>query len=240
MTKRLEGKIALVTGATRGIGEAVARRFATEGAHIIALARSKKGLEALDEKIQTITGKPATLVECDLKNGARIDSLGVEIAKRFEKLDILVANAGILGTLTPLPHSDPTMWQNVLDINLTSNFRLIRILDPLLRKALAGRGIFVTSGITEEVHPYWGAYATSKMALEHMVKIYAHEIMNTSAVKVNLVSPGQVATDMLQEVMPAKDLSEYRKPDDITEIFVKLAEESCADTGKIFYPEDVA
>lgn len=239
MSKRLEGKVALITGATRGIGEAVARRFAQEGAHIIALARSKKGLEELDEKIKAISGNSATLVECDLKKGPRIDSLGIEIAKRFEKLDILVGNAGILGTLTPITHADVTMWQDVIDINLMANFRLIRIMDPLLRRAKAGRAIFVSSNV-EGIDPYWGAYATSKKALQHLVQTYAEEIRNTSNVKVNLITPGETATDMLQQVMPAQDISKYTKPDDITEIFVRLAEESCQETGAIFATEEVS
>ena len=224
MSKRLEGRIALVTGASRGIGAAVAKRYAAEGAHVIAIARSSGGLEKLDDEIKALGGS-ATLVPLDLMEYDQIDQLGGIIAERFGKLDILVGNAGLLGTLGPVAHAKPKDWDKVMAVNVTANYRLIRSFDPLLRESDAGRALFVTSGVTLREPPkaYWGPYAVSKAALETLVNTYAAEMEKTS-VRVNLVDPGIVRTAMRKEAMPGEDASKLPAPESITDLFVELAE----------------
>lgn len=222
MTGKLAGRVALVTGASRGIGAAVAKRFAAEGAHVIAVARTQSALERLDDAIQKAGGEPATLVPLDLKDFAKIDELGGIVAQRWKKLDILVGNAGVLGSLSPVAMSKPKMWQEVMDVNVMANYRLIRSFDPLLRASDAGRAIFVTSGLAEAAHAYWGAYASSKAALEMLVATYAAEVKDTS-LRVNLLDPGTVGTAMYKEAFPAVDMSTLAKPEDITDRFVELA-----------------
>ncbi len=228
---RLDGRLALVTGASRGIGAAVARRFAAEGAQMILTARTVGGLEEVDDQIRQGGGKPATLVPLDLRDFDRIDALGASLYERFGKLDVLVGNAGILGTLSPLGHGDPAAWQAVIDVNLTANFRLIRSLDPLLRRSDAGRAIFVTSGAAARPIPYWGAYATSKAALEMLVGIYAAETAKT-AVRVNLIDPGVVRTIMRAQAFPGEDPESLKPPEAITEAFVELAAADCTRQGE--------
>lgn len=221
---RLKNRIALVTGASRGIGAAVAKAFAKEGAHVILVARALSGLEETDDAIRQ-NGGQSILVPMDLQEGIKIDELGSVIAGRFGRLDILVGNAAILGALSPLGHITPEEWNKVMAINVTANFRLIRSLDPLLRQSEAGRALFVTSGIVEGGEPYWGAYATSKAALEKMVYTYAEEVKHT-ALKVNLVDPGVVATQMRAEAMPGEDPATLPKPEEIAKHFVPLVEAS--------------
>jgi NAD(P)-dependent dehydrogenase (short-subunit alcohol dehydrogenase family) len=228
---RLKDRIALITGASRGIGAAVAKRFAAEGAHVILVARTVGGLEEVDDAIQQVGGT-ATLVPLDLMEYAKIDELGGLIAQRYGKLDILVGNAGVLGTLSPLAHITPKTWEKVMALNFTANWRLIRSFDALLQAAPAGRAMFVTSGVTKRIHPYWGAYASSKAALEMLVKTYAAENATTS-VRANLIDPGAVATKMYAAAMPGADLEQISKPEDITELFVKLAEVSCTFNGQV-------
>lgn len=231
-TKHLEGRIALVTGASRGIGAAVAKRFAKEGAHVILVARNAKGLEEVDDAITQAGGK-ATIATLDLLDYTKIDALGAEIANRYGKLDVLVGNAGMLGGLGPLHHYLPQTWEKVMGVNLTANWRLIRVMDPLLRASSAGRAIFVTSGVTQQVYPYYGVYAASKAALEVLVETYAAEVKQTS-IRVNLVDPGIVRTRMRAEAMPGEDPQKYPAPEEITDIFMELASVSCRDTGQIF------
>lgn len=228
----LAGRVALVTGASRGIGAAVALRLAQAGAHIIAVARTTGGLEALDDRIQAV-GSSATLVPLDIKDGAGLDRLGGAVMERWKKLDILVGNAGILGTLTPLAHMNPKIWDDVLAVNLTANWRLIRSFDPLLRAADAGRAIFVTSSVGEVPRAYWGAYAVSKAALEHMARIYAEEVAKTN-VKVNLVNPGGTRTTMRAQAMPGEDPATLPPPEDVAELFLDLALPTCAANGELF------
>ena len=166
--KRLAGRLALVTGATRGIGRAVACAFAREGAHLILVGRTSGALEEVDDEIQALGGT-ATLLTLNLKHQDKIDALGPTIYQRWEKLDILVGNAGILGPLSPLGHVTADAWDDVMAINLTANWRLIRTLDPLLRRSDAGRAIFVSSGAAVSRPAYWGPYAVSKAALEALV-----------------------------------------------------------------------
>jgi NAD(P)-dependent dehydrogenase (short-subunit alcohol dehydrogenase family) len=175
MPGRLAGKIALITGASRGIGAAVAERFAAEGAHLVLAARTAGGLEEVDDKVRAAGGS-ATLVPLDLRDFIKIDELAAALYERYGHLDILVGNAAEFGTFSPLGHIDPKLWGEIIDLNLTANWRLIRAMDPLLRAAPAGRAIFVTSGIARSPRAYWGPYAVSKAGLEALVKTYAAEI----------------------------------------------------------------
>ena len=228
---RLKGRIALVTGASRGIGRAVSLAFAREGAHIIALARNKGALEDLDDEIKN-SGSTATLLRLNLTDGDKIDALGPTIHERFGHLDILVGNAGILGPLSPLGHVSERDWNEVLDVNLSANWRLIRTTDPLLRLSEAGRAIFLTSGAAQNCRAYWGPYSVSKAALEALVKTYAAEV-NDSSVRVNLINPGPVATAMRAKAMPGEDPATLPKPEDLAETFVQLALPECAKNGEI-------
>ncbi len=222
MIKRLDGRIALVTGASRGLGAAVARRYAAEGAHVILLARTTTDLERVDDDIRRLGGN-ATLVPLDLRQFARIDQMAVSLHQRFGKLDVLVACAGLLGHLGPTGHFDPALWHEVIEVNLTANWRLIRALDPLLRLSDAGRAIFVTCEAARNPAPYWSAYGASKAALETMVKSYAAEIAQ-STVKANLIDPGPMQTALRFAAFPFEDRSRLRTPDAATEAFVALAE----------------
>lgn len=229
---RLSGRIALVTGASRGIGAAVARRFAREGAHPVLVARTSGGLEELDDDIQKITGEPATLVPMDLTDYDKIDHMGAALNERFGRLDVLVGNAGILGTLSPMGHVDPKTWDQVMAVNLTANWRLLRSMDPLLRNSDAGRAIFVTSTVGAAPRAYWSAYAVSKAALEMMTRTYALEVAKTN-VRANLINPGATRTNMRAQAMPGEDPESVKSPDDATEPFVRLAETACELNGEI-------
>lgn len=232
MTGQLEGRIAVVTGASRGLGAAVAKRFAREGAQLVLIARTQGGLEEVDDAVRA-EGGTATLVPLDLRDFEALDRLGAALHERHGKLDILVGNAGILGPLSPVGHIDPDRWQQVMDINLTANWRLIRSLDPLLRQSDAGRAIFVSSGVAGFTKPYWGAYAASKAALEMMVKVYAAEVERITPVRANILDPGVVRTAMRAEAFPGEDPMSLPHPDDIAEIFLDLADPACTRTGEI-------
>lgn len=230
---RLEGRIALVSGASRGIGAAVAKRYALEGAHVVLVARTVGGLEEVDDAIRA-QGGAATLVPLDLAEATKIDELGARLFERFGKLDILVGSAGTLGVLTPLTHMDPPVWDRVMAVNLTANWRLLRSMDPLLRRSDAGRAIFVTSGVTRGVFPFWGAYAVSKAALETLVRTYAAEV-GEFGVRANIVDPGVVRTDMRAQAFPGEDPMTLPPPEAITEAFVALAEPSCRRNGQLVH-----
>jgi NAD(P)-dependent dehydrogenase (short-subunit alcohol dehydrogenase family) len=235
-SKRLDGRIALVTGASRGIGRAVARRFASEGARLILVARTSGALEEVDDEIRSLSGEGAMLVPLDLGQGELIDQLGAALHERFGRLDILVGNAAMLGGLRPVGHYPPDIWEDVIRLNLTANWRLIRSLDPLLRLSDAGRAMFVTSGVTEcEPHlPFWAAYTASKAALEALVLTYAAELKRTN-IKANIIDPGATATNMRAEAFPGEDPATLAAPDDITDRFVELAESSYSESGiKVF------
>ncbi len=229
--KRLEGRLALITGASRGIGAALARRFAAEGAHVILVARTVGGLEERDDEIRAAGGS-ATLVPLDLRQVDQIDQMGAALYQRFGRLDVLVGNAGVLRSLSPMGHFTPAIWDEVIAVNLTANWRLIRSFDPLLRLSPAGRVIFTTCAAGREAEPYWGAYAASKAALETMARIYAGEMAKT-ALKVNLVDPGIVATTLRAQGFPGEDRARLAQPDDVTEPFVALAAADCACNGEI-------
>lgn len=230
--KRLDGRIALVTGASRGIGAAVARRFAAEGAHLVLVARTTGGLEEIDDAIRTDGGGESTLVPLDLSEMEAIDRLGAAIHERFGRLDVLVANAGMLGTLSPIHHVESEVWDSVMRLNLTANWRLIRSLDSLLRASDAGRAIFVTSGVAQKAVSYWGPYAVSKAGLEMMVRIYAAENAKTN-VRANIVNPGATRTGMRAQAFPGEDPMSLPAPEDITDAFVDLAEASCDLNGEV-------
>jgi NAD(P)-dependent dehydrogenase (short-subunit alcohol dehydrogenase family) len=229
---RLAGRLALVTGATRGVGRAVALAYAREGAHLILVGRTAGALEEVDDEIRG-GGGTATLLTLDLKTHDKIDALGPTIYQRWSKLDILVGNAGILGPLSPLGHVTADAWSEVLEINLSANWRLIRTLDPLLRRSEAGRAIFVTSGAAAAPRAYWGPYAVSKAGLEALVKVYAHEVENTP-VRANLVNPGPTRTGMRAKAFPGEDPASLKPPEHVAETFVKLAEVACTDNGRLF------
>jgi NAD(P)-dependent dehydrogenase (short-subunit alcohol dehydrogenase family) len=228
---RLEGKIALVTGASRGIGAAVAERFAAEGAHVVAAGRTVGGLEELDDRIQAIGGT-ATLVPLDLRDFIKIDELAAALYQRYGRLDILVGNAAEFGTFSPLGHIDPTLWQEIIDLNLTANWRLIRAMDPLLRMAPAGRAIFVTSRLARDAPPYYGPYAVAKAGLETLVRIYAGEIA-TTAVRANLIEPGIVRTRLRARIFPGENASGLPEPTSVADAFVALAVPECTRNGEI-------
>ena len=233
LSGRLQGRVALITGASRGIGAAVARLFAEEGAHIIAVARTEGALEELDDDIKGFTGKSATLVPMDITDSEKVDQMGALINQRFGRLDVLVGNAGILGTLSPLGHIDPKIWDQVIAVNVSANWRLLRSMDPLLRSSDSGRAIFVTSTVGAEARAYWGAYAVSKAALEMMTRTYAKEI-DMTPIRVNMVNPGATRTQMRSQAMPGEDPNTLPKPEDRAEVFVDLALPSCTANGELF------
>jgi NAD(P)-dependent dehydrogenase (short-subunit alcohol dehydrogenase family) len=229
--KRLNKRIALITGASRGIGAAVALRFAEEGAKLYLLARTTGGLEEVDDQIRAAGGS-ATLIPLDLKDSAAIDRIPAALLEREGRLDILIGNAAMLGSLSPLPHIAPEVWEEVMAVNVNANARLIRALDPLLRSSDAGRAVFVTSGAARASFPYWGAYAASKAALETMVKVYAGEVHKTR-MRVNLLDPGVVRTQMRAQAFPGEDPSILPSPSSIADSFVELAATDCARHGEV-------
>jgi NAD(P)-dependent dehydrogenase (short-subunit alcohol dehydrogenase family) len=228
----LAGRTALITGASRGIGRAVALRFAREGAHVIAMARTQGALEELDDEIRRLSGAPATLIAENLTDFDKIDRVGAALFQRYGKLDILVGNAAVLGQLSPMGHYTPKMWNDVFAVNLTANWRLIRSLDALLRASDAGRALFVTSGVARAALMYWGPYAASKAALEQMVRSYAAETAHTR-LRVNLIDPGAVRTRMRAQAFPGEDPKALPAPEEITDLFVTAASAAFDRTGEI-------
>ena len=218
----LAGRIALVTGASRGIGRASALGLADAGAHVIATARNQGGLEALDDEIRARTGARATLVPMDLVEADGADPLGLAIHQRHGRLDILVHAGAILGGLTPVAHIDPPAWDRALAINLTSTFRLIRSMEPLLRQSDAGRAIFLTSGVAARPRAFWGAYAATKAGLEALVRCWADEIEQT-AVRAILLDPNVMRTRMRAEAFPGEDPDTLTDPAEIGPMIVELA-----------------
>jgi NAD(P)-dependent dehydrogenase (short-subunit alcohol dehydrogenase family) len=229
-TGRMAGRLALITGASRGLGAATARAYAREGAHCILLARTVGGLEEVDDQIKAIGGS-ATLVPLDVTDGPGIDRLGAALYERYRRLDVLVGNAAILGTLSPIGHIEPKTFEQVMAVNVSANWRLIRSLDPLLGLSEAGRAIFVTSGVSRQAVPYWGAYAASKAALDMLVGIYAAEVAHTK-VRVNLFDPGPMRTAMRQQAFPGEDPAQQTPPEAHAERLIQLALPSCILNGQ--------
>jgi len=228
----LAGRIALITGASRGIGYASALALAKAGAHVVAVARTVGGLEELDDAIRGLDGT-ATLVPLDLKDFAGIDRLALALHERFQRLDVLVGNAGILGPLSPLGHVEAAAWEEVIVVNVTANWRLIRAMDPLLRRSDAGRVVFLTSGVAAQAVAYWGPYAVSKAALEVLARTYAAETA-TTPVRVNVFAPGPLRTRMRAQAMPGEDPMALETPDKAAEKIVELCLPSLQETGKLY------
>lgn len=229
--QRLEGRLALITGASRGIGRAVAERFAAEGADLILLGRTVGALEEVDDVVRG-HGRSATLVPLDLMDADGLDKLGLAIHERWGKLDIVVGNAALLGPLTPLAHLDPKDWSKLVQTNLTANLRLIRALDPLLRQSDAGRVIFVTSGVARSPRPFWGPYAVTKAALETAALTYAAECESTD-IRVNLINPGATRTAMRARAMPGENPDTLPPAEDLAPLFVDYAHPDCTANGTI-------
>ena len=228
----LEGRIAVVTGASRGIGYAAALGLAGAGAHVVAVARTTGGLEELDDAIRARGGQ-ATLVPLDLKDYAGIDRLGAVIHERWGRLDMLLGNAGLLGAVTPVGHLEPKVWDSVMAVNVTANWRLLRSFDPLLRQSEAGRALFVTSGVARSCRPYLGVYSTSKAALEALVRTYAGEMANTG-VRANLLNPGPLRTHMRAQVMPGEDPETLKAPEAVVPDIVRMLSPGYTENGVLF------
>lgn len=228
---RLKNKVALVTGASRGIGYAVAKCLAKDGAHIIATARTEGGLVELDDAISEAGGS-ASLVVMDLLDRPALPRLAGAIQERWGRLDIMILNAGMLGVLAPIAHLDEAVWDAVIATNLTACFRIIHHLDPLFRQSEAGRAVLVSSGAADANRPYWGAYAASKAGLESLGKGWAEELVQTPH-KVNMIRPGRIATNMIAEAFPGIDKSTLPSPDDIAEAFLKLCLKNCPHQGQV-------
>jgi NAD(P)-dependent dehydrogenase (short-subunit alcohol dehydrogenase family) len=237
-------RVALVTGASRGIGRAAALALAASGVHVVALARTQGALEELDDEIRALRPSeesPMTLVPADLRDFAAIDRLGRAIYDRWGRLDAFVGNAGMLGPVSPLHHVDPKRWDDTIALNVTANWRLIRSLDALLRASSNGRVVFVTSGVAHraDFRAYWGPYAVSKAGLDALARTYAAETANTSNIRVMLVNPGRLRTAMRAEAMPGEDPTTLRTPDELAPKIVELCSPLWAETGKLYdFPLD--
>ncbi|ALN73664.1 SDR family NAD(P)-dependent oxidoreductase [Aureimonas sp. AU20] len=232
MAGQLEGRVALVTGASRGIGYHLSKLLAAEGAHVVAVARTVGGLEELDDEIKAAGGS-ATLVPLDLTDMAGIDRLGGAINERWGKLDVLVANAGVLGILAPIGHIEAKTFDKTMTINVNATWRVIRSVDPLLRLSDAGRGIVLSSGAAHSCKAFWGLYAASKAAEEALVRSWANETVNTP-LRVNSVNPGGTRTAMRALAMPGEDPATLPSPADVAAKILPLAFPSLAETGQLF------
>ncbi|PHP68262.1 oxidoreductase [Zhengella mangrovi] len=228
----LSGRLALVTGASRGIGYFLAKHFAAAGAHVIAVARTQGGLEELDDEIRA-GGGSATLVPLDVTDYPAIDRLGGTIFERWGKLDILAANAGVLGSISPIGHVETRVFDKVMAINVTATWRLIRSTDPLLRLSDAGRAIILSSGAAHSCRAFWGPYAASKAAVEALARSWAHETENM-ALRVNSVNPGATRTAMRAQAMPGEDPDTLPSPDGVARAIVPLGDPALTVTGKLF------
>jgi NAD(P)-dependent dehydrogenase (short-subunit alcohol dehydrogenase family) len=232
MSQPLANRIAVVTGASRGIGYATAIALAKAGAHVVAIARTTGGLEELDDAIKAAGGS-ATLVPLDLKDYDGIDRLGASLNERYGKLDVLVANAGLLGVLSPMSHIEPKVWDDVMAVNVTANYRLIRSLDPLLQKSDAGRAVFLTSGAAWVAIAYWGPYSISKAAVELMARIYAAENATTK-LRVNIFNPGPIRTRMRAAAVPGEDPMTLDVPENVAEKILDLCLPDYTETGTLY------
>lgn len=236
MTIDLTGRIALVTGASRGIGYFTAVELAKAGAHVIACARTVGGLEDLDDAIKAVGGT-ATLVPFDLADMKAIDALGASIHERWGKLDILVANAGMLGVISPVGHIEAKVFEKVMNINVTATWRLIRSVEPLLLKSDAGRALILSSGAAHSCRPFWGAYSTSKAAVEALARTWAAETEQTH-LRINSINPGATRTAMRAQAMPGEDPDTLPHPSEVALAIVPLASPELTETGKIYVVRD--
>jgi NAD(P)-dependent dehydrogenase (short-subunit alcohol dehydrogenase family) len=230
--KSLAGRIALVTGATRGIGRAVALALAREGAHVVAVSRTQGALEEIDDAVRT-AGSSTTLVPLDMRDYPGIYRLASALAERYQKLDVLVGNAGVVGERAPVDHVDPANWDEVMAVNVTANWHLLRATNALLRRADAGRVALITSGAATHPRAYSGAYSVSKAALNALGQIYAAETSST-AVRVNLFNPGPTRTRMRAVVMPGEDPMTLPTPETVAEKILDLCLPGCMETGKLY------
>ena len=231
---QLEGRVAVVTGGVQGIGEAYCRRFAEEGASIvIGDIQDDKGppaVAALEAK-----GAEAAYTHCDVTRKDEIDALMDFAVDRFGRLDIVIGNAGLLGTMGPITHLEPKVWEEVMTVNVSANWRMIRSFDPLLRQSDAGRALYFSSAAARGPRAYWSVYAVSKAALEMTALIYAAEVEKT-AVRVNLINPGATRTAMRAQAFPGEDPEGVKTPESTTDLFVELAEANCARNGELVQP----
>jgi len=228
----LSGRVALVTGASRGIGYFIARELAAAGAHVLAVARTVGGLEELDDEVKAAGGS-ATLVPLDLTDMPGIDRIGAAIHDRWGKLDVLVANAGVLGTISPLGHVEAKVFDKVMAINVTATWRVIRTVDPLLRLSDAGRAVVISSSAAHSARAYWGPYAASKAAVEAMARSWADEARNT-ALRINAVNPGATRTAMRAQAMPGENPDTLPHPSEVARRIVPLASPALTETGMLF------
>ena len=217
----LHGRIALVTGASRGVGRACALALAKAGAQVVALARTQGALEALDDEVQAATGRPAVLTPGDLTDGDSLDRLGAALYERFGRLDVLVSNAGELGLITPVAQLDPKVWDRAVSVNMTAAYRLIRSLDPLLRRSDAGRAVFVTSRVAAEPRAFWGPYAATKAGLEALVRTYADEVAHTP-IRCTLLDPGPLRTRMRATAFPGEDPDDLQPPEAVVPLLLDI------------------
>ena len=237
MAPPLTGRIALLTGASRGIGAATALALARAGAHVVAVARTIGGLEELDDAIRAVGGT-ATLVPLDLTDTDGIIRLAAALLQRYQRLDVLIGNAGLVGPSSPLDHVQPKDWEEVMAVNVTANWHLIRAMDALLRRSDAGRAVFISSGAAHNMRAYRGPYSVSKAALEALARTYAAETVST-AVRVNLVNPGPTRTRMRAQVMPGEDPMTLPPPEAVAEKIVALCLPDFAETGRLYdFPRD--
>jgi NAD(P)-dependent dehydrogenase (short-subunit alcohol dehydrogenase family) len=232
MAALLFNRIALVTGASRGIGYATALALAREGAHVVAVARTVGGLEELDDAIRAARGT-ATLVPLDLRDHEGIANLARALDERYGRLDVLVGNAGLAGSSSPLDHFQPKEWEDVFAVNVTANWQLIRHMHALLKRSDAGRVVFVTSAGAQNPRPYRGLYAATKAALEAMARTYAAETSSTN-IRVNLFNPDPTRTRLRAAVMPGEDPATLPTPDAVAEKIVPLCLPSFQDSGKLY------
>lgn len=233
MTKPLADRIALVTGASRGIGFATALALAKAGAHIIATARTQGGLEELDDEIRKVGSGSATLVPLNLTDFDGIARLGAGLHERYGKLDILVGNAGVLGPSSPVGHIELKTFNDVMAVNVSANFQLIRCMEPLLKQSDAGRAVFITSGAANKATAYVSPYAASKAALETLARAWAQETANTP-LRVNLFNPGPIRTRMRATLMPGEDPATLDTPEQVAEFIVPMCAPGWTETGKFY------
>lgn len=231
MTDKLDQRIALVTGASRGIGRAVALALAAQGDHVLLIARDEENLAAVYDEIIN-SGGSATGVPLDVTDFAALDRLGAVIAEKWGRLDVLVGNAALLGPMSPVAHISGEEFEKLMAVNVTANARLIQSMEPLLLASNSGRAVFVTSGVADSAKPFWGGYATSKAALNTLVRCWAHEQQETN-LKINLLSPGPIRTSMRAKAMPGEDPSHLTTPEELAPLFIKMLSPEWTQTGQI-------